>query len=80
MKKTNLIDIFISPVTGAPRVIDIKAATLSQGKVWLGDASNTPEEADLNGVILNTPMRVWTTQTRPTNPSGTILGLNIKYR
>ena len=56
------------------------AATLAQGKIWQGDSTNSPAEANLNDLVLNLPMKVWTTATRPSSPSGTLLGLNIKYR
>lgn len=76
MKKPSLSDAFISPVTGAPRAIDIKAATLYQGKLWIGDESNTPLEINADSLFANFSLQKFTTATLPANPGKTILVFN----
>ncbi len=78
----NIISVedFISPTTGTPRVIDIKAAVLTQNKLWRGDAFNTPEEISASDIFSSFALNEWTTETRPISPDGNIIGLNIEYR
>ena len=76
MKKANLADPFISPVTGSPRFIDIKSAALTTGKIWQGDSTNSPAEITTDSLFSNFSLQKFTTATLPVNPGKPILFFN----